>query len=237
MIVSRHISGRVKRHFSFSGHKWNKTSLTYKFFNFAKGSLTPTLQRIIVRRAFQAWEDISPLNFVDVTPNKRHYVKSDITIAWVVSFKLSNLNLHFIWSLLLNHQKIYIALWAWNITSSLVNTVRDILDSWLVSTKVAYTHLMALGESLPTLFSPTKEISILMQMKIGQTVFIMEQISTRSLFMRLGICLDWGIPIRPVQLCTKHTKHMIPTWNSPSQRNEALISFMVSVYSTLKIVI
>lgn len=81
MIVSRHISGRVKRHFSFSGHKWNKTLLTYKFFNFAKGSLTPHLQRAIVSRAFQAWAAISPLSFMDVTPDKRHYVKSDITIA------------------------------------------------------------------------------------------------------------------------------------------------------------
>ncbi|KAK2552734.1 Matrix metalloproteinase-19 [Acropora cervicornis] len=76
-------SGRVKRHFSFSGHKWNKTYLTYKFFNFAKGSLTPNLQRAIVSRAFQAWEAISPLSFMDVTPDKRHYVKSDITIAFL----------------------------------------------------------------------------------------------------------------------------------------------------------
>lgn len=81
MIVSCHISGRVKRHFSFSGHKWNKTFLTYKFINFAKGSLTPNHQRAIVSRAFQAWESISPLSFMDVTPDKGHYVKSDITMA------------------------------------------------------------------------------------------------------------------------------------------------------------
>ncbi|XP_068697556.1 matrilysin-like [Montipora foliosa] len=82
--------GRVKRQFSASDHKWDKMALTYKFINYdtKMGSLSPNKQRSIVRKAFQAWEAISPLNFTDISPavsNNAVSVKSDITLAFKTS--------------------------------------------------------------------------------------------------------------------------------------------------------